>query len=198
MKDFRQANKGKAFEEYIAYSNRAYLNSDVAVITKQYVEMLPIRNHQGAVVSCKVGEKSTVDYLGRFRNIPIAIEAKNTKSGVIRFDAVQDHQARFLKQFTSEGQGIGLVLVSFNLDRFFAIPSVFWLAAREKWEEAKRKSEKKTEKVTISCFGQTWTTPGKASIRPEELLPEWECFPHNTYVLHYLKNAMNYITPVQP
>ena len=198
MKNFSQANRGKSFESYIEYTNRAYRARGIAIIEKQYVEMLPIRNGSGKIVACKVGEKSTVDYIGRFGRIPIAVEAKNTQTKAIRFDAVQDHQARFLQEFTADGAGIGLVLVSFGLDRFFAVPSAFWLEAREAWWTAQRRGNKAAEKITITKYGQTWTTPGKASVRPEELLPEWECFTDYKYGIHYLKQVERYITPSQP
>ena len=189
------ANRGKAFESFIAYANRAYFNHDIAVIEKQNVEILPIRNGRGKIISAKIGAKSTIDYLGRYYDKPIGIEAKHTSDDTIRFDAVQDHQARYLEAYTRGGRGIGLVLVSFNLDRFYAVPAAFWIAAREAWADAQRKRKRTAEKVTITRYGQTWTTPGKASVRAEELLPEWEVFTHPNYGLHYLKNIQRYIEP---
>ena len=111
MKDFRQANKGKAFEGFIQFANQAYRRDGLAIIDKQQVEILPIRDRQGKIITCKIGEKSTVDYIGRFLNYPIAIEAKHTESDSISFHAVQDHQARYLADFIRGGNGIGLVLV---------------------------------------------------------------------------------------
>lgn len=193
MRSISAANRGKTFETFIAYANRAYRTEGIAIVEKQYVEMLPIRDGGGRIITCKIGEKSTVDYLGRLGNIPLAVEAKDTRSGFIRFDAVQDHQMRFLEDFTRGGVGIGLVLVSFNLDRFFAIPAPFWQAARQAWAEAQRKNKRTAEKITITHYGQTWTTPGKASVRPEELYPTWECTIHRKYGLHYLEGAERYI-----
>lgn len=198
MKNLSQANRGKSFESYIEYTNQAYRARGIAIIEKQYVEMLPIRNSAGKVVACKVGEKSTVDYIGRFGRIPIAVEAKNTQTKAIRFDAVQDHQARFLQEFTADGAGIGIVLVSFGLEKFYAVPSEFWITAREAWWTAQRRGKKTAEKITITKYGQTWTTPGKASVRPEELLPEWECFTNYRYGIHYLAQVEQYINPPQP
>ncbi|MBQ9168884.1 MAG: Holliday junction resolvase RecU [Oscillospiraceae bacterium] len=197
MKDFRQANRGKTFEGFLQFANNAYRREGTALIEKQYVEMLPIRDGRGKIVACKVGEKSTVDYIGRLHNHPIAIEAKNTKNAAIRFHAVEDHQARYLEEFTARGAGIGLVLVSFDLERYFAVPAIFWLAARKAWETARRKGNRKATPLTITAYGQTWTTTGKGSVRPEELLPDWECFRHHKYGLHYLENAEKYISTQQ-
>ena len=198
MKNYRQANKGKAFEGFIQYASLAYKAEGMAMIDKQFVEILPIRDGRGKVVSCKVGSKSTVDYLGRYKHYPIAIEAKDTKSDAMRFHAVEDHQAAYLRDFIAGGNGIGLVLISFDLSRYFAVPAIFWLAARDAWGEARRRGKRKAEPITITAYGQTWTTTGKASVRPEELLPEWECHRHPRYGLHFLQRAEQYITPQQP
>ena len=187
------ANRGKSFEAFLAYANRSYFNKDIAIIEKQYVEMLPIRDGRGRIITCKIGVKSTVDYLGRYGPVPIAVEAKHTRDDAIRFDAVQDHQAQFLEAYTKDGMGIGLVLISFNLDRFYAVPAAFWIAGRQAWAEAQRKRKRTAEKITITKYGQTWTTTGKASVRAEELLPEWEVFTHRNYGLHYLEGAHRYI-----
>lgn len=193
MKVVSHANRGKGFESYITHANNAYRNDGVAVIEKQYVEMLPIRDRTGRVVSCKVGEKSSVDYIGRLWSTPIAIEAKETQAGAIRFDAVKRHQAAFLEDFMAGGRGISLVVVSFDTRRFFAVPAVFWLVARKAWQDAQRKGRRKADKITVTCHGQTWTTPGKASATPEDLLPEWEITLNGRYGLHYLKDAKKYI-----
>lgn len=193
MKNPIYANRGSAFEEYIKFSNGVYKNNGIAIIEKQYVEMLPIRDSRGKIVSCKIGEKSSVDYLGRFGHIPIAIEAKNMNSDAIRFDEVQGHQMDFLEDYAKGGMGIGLVLVSFNLQRFFAVPAAFWKAGRDAWKKAQLKGKRKAEQITITKYNQTWTTPGKASVRPEELHPGWEVFTQRGYGLHYLEGAQRYI-----
>lgn len=170
-------------------ANTAYRNSGKAIIEKQQVKMLPIRNNKGMIISCKICEKSTVDYIGRLGNIPIAIEAKHTEAKSIRFDAVQEHQARFLEEFMDGG--ISIVLVSFDLTIFYAVPAKFWLAARKAWQEAQRKGQKKAEKILVTDNGQSWTTPGKASVTPMELLPEWRV----SNPLKYLQAVENHIIP---
>lgn len=182
-----RANRGKSFEMFINYANYQYARKHIAVIEKQYVEMLPIRNASGKVVSCKIGEKSTVDYLGRYKQYPIAIEAKDTRSGSIRFDAVKEHQARFLDEFTNEVNTIGIVLVSFDLKSFFAIPWCFW---SEAYKLRVQKGDKASQR-SVKAFGIEWTIPRKMSVRAEELRPEWEV--ESRSGLDYLKNAEKFI-----
>ena len=184
-------NRGMQFEEFIEYANTRYRNAGIAVVVKQPTPFIPIRNRNGKVISCKVEQKATVDFMGRYRDIPVAIEAKHIKSNRIRFDAVQDHQAEFLDDFTHNNDltvsaGFGAVLVSFNLERFFLVPWVFWEQARSEWKL------NRGAKTKMSCYGYTWTTPGKASVSADELLEEWEVKPNNKYGLAYLSKIDTY------
>lgn len=190
MRYASQANRGKTFESFIEYANQTYRKNGIAMIEKQYVEMLPIRNSQGKVVTCKIGEKSTVDFIGRYKSYPIAIEAKNTNAEYIRFDRIEPHQANYMDKFTEQTGTIGLVLISFGLERFYAVPWAFWGFA---YDLRVRRNDK-TQNVNLHAFGQEWHIPQKFSVREEELLPEWEV-PSNDrqYGLHYLINADKYI-----
>lgn len=193
MKDRSHANRGQPHEAFIKYANERYKQRKVAVIDKRPTEFIPIRNGQGKIVNVKVEEKSTVDFIGRLYNIPIAIEAKHTSSDTIRFDAVEEHQKEYMDMFTEEPGTIGLVVVSFGLTRFFAVPWQFWKAA---YEARVAPGPARKAPVTVEAFGQTWTIPPKASARVSELTPAWEVSGHDVnYGLHYLKNATHYITP---
>ena len=181
MKDIRYANKGMPFEQFVIYSNERYLQRGEAVIDKVPTEFIPIRDSRGKVISCKVNKKSSVDFLGRVGSRPIAIEAKHTSSDSIRWDAVQPHQAAYLERYIDRGQGIGVVLVSFNLRRFWAVPAQFWLAARSAWENSPK------SKPTVEHEGTIWTGNGKASVKQSELLPEWEVTMDARIGLDYLR-----------
>lgn len=191
MRYASQANRGKSFENFIGFANQVYRRKGIAMIEKQYVEILPIRNGRGQVVTCKIGEKSTVDYIGRYGSVPIALEAKDTNSGVIRFDAVQPHQAAYLDDFSKEPGTIALVLISFNLERFYAVPWAFWGTA---YDIRVRRNDR-AQSINLHAFGQEWHIPPKFSVREEELLPEWQV-PSNDrkYGLHYLINAEKYVS----
>lgn len=195
MKNRSYANRGAPFEEFIKFANDRYAQKKVAVIEKLPTEWIPLRGKDGMICSAKVEHKSKVDFIGRYKSHPIAIEAKNSNEDMIRFDEVQPHQADYMDKFTEEPGTIGLVFVSFNLKRYFAIPWAFWAAA---YEVRVRKRDRTTP-VTVSAFGQTWTVPQKYSVRIDELLPEWEIPNHDfTFGIHYLQQAENYITPPQP
>ena len=194
MKDRRYANRGQPFEEFIRFANDRYRQKKVAVINKQATEFIPLRDRTGKVCNVKVEHKATVDFLGRVKHVPIAIEAKNTNTDSIRFDCIQPHQADYMDEFTDEPGTIGLVLISFGLKRYFAIPWAIWKVA---YDARVRPGATKSTRVTAKAFGTEWEVPQKYSVRVDELPPEYEIPNHDfTYGLHYLKNAARYITPL--
>lgn len=191
-KDRSKANRGQQLEALIRLANDRYIVKKLAVIDKQATEFIPLRDRTGKIFSAKVEHKATVDFLGRYKHYPIAIEAKNTNTDCIRFDAVQPHQAEYMDLFTEEPGTIGLVVLCFSHKRFFAVPWKFWQAAYE-WRVQKKDREKE---VIVIAHGQTWVIPKKFSVKADELNPEWELPDFDTtYGLHYLQKADQYIIP---
>lgn len=168
-----------ALEALIEFANTTYRNKGVAVVLKQSTKFIPIRDASGAIITAKVEEKASVDYIGRYAWIPIALEAKHSEEPRIRFDRVEEHQKECLDDWVQGGGAMAAVLVSFGMNRFFAVPWVFWRAAREAWKRGKQAEE-------VNAFGWTWRTPGMASVSADQLLPAWEIRPGGEYGLHYL------------
>lgn len=190
-KDRRMANKGQTLEQLLRYSNERYKRMKEAVVSKQPTEFIPIRDGYGKVVNCKVVGKATVDFLGRVGSVPLAMEAKETNQDNIRFDRVEDHQADYMTAYLGENEAICLVVVSFSLNSFYAIPWPFWKAGREAWKDAQWLGKRKAEQKTITYNGQTWTTPGKASVKESELLPEWKVELGGISGLDYLRKYID-------
>lgn len=103
------ANRGRDFEDFVIQVNDLYTRSGKAVVYKVSTEFLPIRDSTGQIKSCKVEHKSCVDFLGRYNGTPVAVEAKQTHTGRIDFDAVQPHQAAFLDAWTTD-KAVGMIL----------------------------------------------------------------------------------------
>lgn len=187
------ANRGAPFEGFVRFANDRYLVHKMAVIDKVPTEFIPLRDKMGRICGAKVEHKSVVDFIGRYKRYPIAIEAKHTSEDSIRFDEVQPHQAEYMDDFTEEPGTIGLVLVSFGLKHFYAIPWAFWQAA---YNARVRPGATRTKPATVEAFGTTWTIPPKFSVRMDELDPSWEVTgTDQQFGLHYLENALKYITP---
>lgn len=192
-KDRRYANRGQPFEEFLRFANERYKQKKIAVIEKQATEFIPIRDYNGKLVSVKVEHKASVDFLGRYKHYPFAMEAKNSNEDSIRWDAVQEHQADYMNIFTEQPGTIGIIVLSFGLKRFFAIPWVFW---KEAYNARVRPGASRTTHVRVSAFGTTWDIPKKNSVRVDEIPPEFEIPNHDfDFGLHYLAKAEQYITP---
>lgn len=182
MRKSTYANRGRPFEELLKLANARYQAAGRACVHKVPTEFLPIRDARGNVVSCKVEEKSCVDYLGRYYNIPVAIEAKHTEEHRIQFDRVEPHQADYMDDYCKSPGAVGLVAVSFNMRRFFAVPWPFWKEARNVWLAGHQRGVS----APVKAYGWFWDTPGMASVTPEQLLPEWEIKCGGPFMLPYL------------
>lgn len=177
------ANRGRPFEDLLAAVHARYQATGRACVHKVPTEFLPLRNGSGQIVSCKVEQKSCVDYLGRFDDLPVAVEAKHTQASRIAFDRVEPHQADYLDDFCQNPRAIGLVVVSFGMRRFFAVPWPFWRAARSAWAARGPRGAS----VPVSAYGMVWDMPGKASVSATEMHPDWEITPKGPYLLPYLQ-----------
>lgn len=186
MKGYRKsvshANRGQPFEDFLKFVHERYQATGKACVHKVPTEFIPIRNARGEVCNCKVEHQSCVDYIGRYRSTPVAVEAKHTEDKRIDFKRVEPHQAAYLDDWDKDPEAIAIVLVSFSLRNFYAVPWVFWRAALESWEKSKGKAPR-----TVTAYGWTWTTPGMASVCQEQLLPDWEVKTGGASGLPYLE-----------
>ena len=184
------ANRGKPLETFIEFANERYRFYQVAFIEKQNTAFIPIRDRRGRIIDVKVDHKATFDFMGRYKQYPIAIEAKETKQDTIRWDAVQPNQAKDLDFFCNQPGTIGLILVNFYPDTFYAVPWAFW---KEAYDLRVRKRDKSTSK-RVFAFNEEWAIPKKFSAREEDFLPSWLISTKDSsYGLNYLQNAEKYI-----
>ena len=140
-------------------------------------------------MSCKVESKATFDFIGRYGSHPLAIEAKNTNTETIRFDRIESNQADDMDDFCRAPGTIGLVVVSFNMRRFFAIPWYFW---SEAYKVRVRQNDRQTPLI-LEGYGVRWEIPQKFSIRADEIPLEFEIPDHDyTFGIDYLKRAERY------
>lgn len=134
-KNNSQANRGKVLEEIINITNISYRRHTIAIINKVPTEWIPLRGPNGDIVSAKVEQKSTVDYVGRYGMTPIAFDAKESHETRMRWDRVEAHQEQFLDDWSKGGAGIGFILVSFSEKDTFVIPWYEWKARLDTYRE---------------------------------------------------------------
>ena len=176
-------NRGMTFESLIKYASRRYRAERKAIIEKQNTLCIPLRDRTGKIASAKYEEKATVDFMGKIGKIPVAFEAKHCAVDKIDLKRVEDHQRDFLRDWTMDGESIGFVLVSFELNTVYLIPWDYWQAALDSRER------KTKEKVAFAPMKTEWQTTGKASIRKDELPKEWEIRIGGTNGLDYLETV---------
>lgn len=167
-----QANKGKPFEDFLLFVHDAYQKQGIGVVHKVPTEFIPLRDASGKIFNVKVERKSCVDYLGRYGSIPVAVEAKHTEDDRIRWDRVEPHQADFLDDFCKDPQAVGIVLVSFSLRRFFAVPWQAWKVWREECKATPARA--RPVSVPVKYCLDFWDTPTRNSVKADELPEVWE------------------------
>lgn len=153
-KDPRYASRGVDLEKQIMLVNALYRRHGIALIEKVPTEWLPIRDSHGRVVSAKVTRPAAVDFLGVYRGLAIAFDAKGTKEARVRWDRVEEHQAGWLKDWARVG-GLGFVLVAFI---GAGVGEQWWLCPWEWWWHG------------LNLWQQD---EGAASFKVEELPAEW-------------------------
>ena len=106
-------HKGDAFEDQVNWSNRGYKVQNKALIQKIPTPMKPIRKGN-KIISAYYEEKSTLDYIGVYRGIPIAMDAKETsEEDKFPLSNVKDHQVEFMHNWVNNG-GQAFLLVHFK------------------------------------------------------------------------------------
>lgn len=135
------ANRGVALENLIELANKQYRKKGIAVIHKVPSKWIPIRNKKGRVVTAKIEEKAAVDFMGRYKNIPIAFDAKSvSKDNRWYFRNLPEHQFDFLKDWHT-GDSLSFILLGFwRTEEFFVLPFEFIKERRDIWLNGGRAS----------------------------------------------------------
>lgn len=161
-KDARYANRGMDLERMIEYANRRYATKGEAIIQKIHTKILPIRDGQGKIVTVRY-DKSTVDYMGRIGNRPIAFEAKRGEGKRLDLGRILPQQLEFLQAW---GEDIGFVLIALEgCEAAWVVPTPFILGA-----VAARQAGGPRR---VSWRGMGWTATGLASIREADMMDAW-------------------------
>lgn len=128
--------RGSSFEEIINYTNGIYEKNDLALIQKISTPIKPISlNKNNNTISLAYFEKkSTVDYIGVTRGIPICFDAKETKLKSLPIKNIHEHQIEFMDKFEQQ-KGIAFLLVHFLFNNtYFYLPfkilKKFWLESK--------------------------------------------------------------------
>lgn len=105
------ANRGRVAEELVRLACESYRRRGLAVVEKVPTEWLPLRGHDGRVVSAKVTRQAPVDEVGCVRGFgPVAFDVKQFASRRWPLSRLEPHQAAFLADWERAG-GRAFVLI---------------------------------------------------------------------------------------
>jgi recombination protein U len=146
-------------EELIENSNTQYMARDIAVIQKIATPTTALygEDEEGKAQVTRVKrQKSTVDFLGRFYDYPIAFDAKNTNEPRIALNRLEPHQLKFLLDWDKDPGSIAFILVGYRTSypdqEYYIVPVGHWFNAWHAWKKGK----------------------GMASIPIKDMRPEWK------------------------
>nr|WP_275667882.1 Holliday junction resolvase RecU [Paenibacillus oryzisoli] len=113
MKSRAHANRGMGLETLIEYANQQYAAKGIAQIQKVATPWKVVRNGK-RIVSAFPEKKSTVDFLGVYKGMAIAFDAKQTENKT-RFPLanIEQHQIDFMIDWEKNG-GIAFVIIDFK------------------------------------------------------------------------------------
>lgn len=153
------ANRGMDFEKAIARQHEEYLRKGIAVMDKEYVPSVLVRDGRWA----RVIGRSTVDYTGILcGGLGVAFDAKDCAGKRIELSRLQTHQLAHLENKARMG-GCAFILARFERREVYAIPVAAWRLAIEAHRAGTNKEDQ----------GLGWEATGKASINVQELPDRW-------------------------
>ena len=144
------------FEKEIELTNQNYERRGIGVITKIPNGNKTVKTAAG--IRTMNTDKTGCDFIGHIQGVPIAFDAKNTKSKtnfpleVYKKQMVKPHQEEFLNVFYNNGKNhsIAFLLIRFELfNKCFAVPIHLWF----KWKNEMKRQNKKS--IPIALFNDS-------------------------------------------
>lgn len=140
VKNFKMANKGKAFEEEVKIANRQYKARGIALVQKISTPWQVIRKGKQIVSAFPEG-KSTLDFRGTVRHgIPISFDCKETKDERgLPLRNIADHQIEYMRQALGVGEITFILCYVKPLDKRYFIPGDDVIEYWDRWQRNKGK-----------------------------------------------------------
>jgi len=134
-------HRGDMFEEMVNWANIAYQNRNIAEINKISTPVKVLKRTGNRIVAGYFEEKSTLDYVGVYKGIPIAFDAKET-SEANRFPLgnIHEHQINFMKRWV-RNKGVTFMLIRFStLNKVYRLD---WITLEWYWKKYKENKGKR-------------------------------------------------------
>lgn len=147
----KYSNRGMELEEDINFTNKYYLNNDIAVIHKkpipiQIVEVNYPNRSSAMITKAFYKTPSTTDYNGLWNGRYIDFEAKETNSATsFSLNNIHEHQIEHMQRILNHG-GITFIIVRFKkIDKTFILPFKKFIFFYDRAKNGGRKSIKLSE-----------------------------------------------------
>ena len=141
---YKATKSGDQFEQQVIATNKKYALQKIGVIEKIPTGTKAIPTGRG--VRWIPSEKTGCDFIGHYKGVPVALEAKSTsnKTSFPLFThgkaMVKPHQLTFLKRYELSG-GKAYVLIQFKtIRRMFRVGVTKYIELSNKATEANKKS----------------------------------------------------------
>lgn len=107
------ANRGMGLEKRLENTHNEYLKHNIALVYKKEIPIKILRTEKNLITKAFFLKRSTTDYSGIYKGIPIDFEAKSTNLDSFNILAnVHKHQLEHLKSVKKHG-GIAFILLEF-------------------------------------------------------------------------------------
>jgi len=133
-------HRGDTFEEYINLSNMAYERKQIALVQKIATPVKVLKRVGNKIVNGYFEQKSTLDFIGVYKSISVAFDAKETNQTRLPLKNIHQHQVEFMRNWHING-GRCFLLVSFR--KYNKVYRLEFEQLLEKWIEWKENKGKK-------------------------------------------------------
>ena len=139
--------RGSTLEELINRTNEQYREKGLALIQKIPTPITPVKMDKTSrhITLAYFEQKSTVDYIGAVKGIPVCFDAKECCVKTFPLANIHPHQVAFMEEFEKQ-KGISFFLIYFSADNVFYYLTLrklkeFW----KRMEDGGRKSFRREE-----------------------------------------------------
>lgn len=117
------ANRGMILEEIIQNTNESYIANNVAIIQKVATPIKVLQTNKDKTIQCIWDKKSTVDFIGNYKGIPIAFDTKETKEiNKVPLSSIRQHQIEFLSNWKKQNNSVAFIIIYFvELHEFYML-----------------------------------------------------------------------------
>ena len=154
-----QGGRGAGLENLINYTNELYQARDIAIIQKIPTPITPISMQGPIITKAFFSEKSTVDYIGVYRGIPLCFDAKESHKQTFPLKNIHPHQIRFMNEYEKHGGIAFLIIYYTESDQFYYMPVDELMEYVKRMENGGRKSIAYDELKQEHFFDSNDTVP---------------------------------------